>query len=157
MRKLAQLVLQALDNVLVVRGAKEELLLFLYLLEVHLLELFELPIVLVLVALLLGVDLVAELSDLLLEGAIGRDQLLQLIVLILEGLLQSREVLVSVFAGVHELFELELVLLGCLDLVDAELSDLLLPGHDLHLKVLDPLCHLLLVLLVKHVDLPTTQ
>lgn len=105
----------------------------------------------------MGFEFVAKLPDLILEGSVGRDELLKFIVLVLQGFLQPSEVLVSVLPRVHQLFQLKLVLLCRLDLVDAELSDLLLPGHDLHLEILDPFGHLLLVLLVQHVDLSRAQ
>lgn len=96
MRQLPYLILQLIHHILIRvisqgrcrRRRLIQLLLFIYLLRVQLLQLLELPVVFELVALLLVVELVVEVSHLVLESAVGARDLLELILSLLHLLLK---------------------------------------------------------------------
>ena len=91
--------------------------------------------------------------DLVLQTSIGIREPFELIVSLLEGLLLLLHLNFTLLLATQQLIHLYLVSLVDLNLINAELCDLLLLGHHQGLQFLDSLGLLLLKLLVKLVQL----
>ena len=94
--------------------------------------------------------------DLVLKASVGIREPFELIVSLLEGLLQFLHLNFTLLLATQQLIHLYLVSLVDLNLINAELCDLLLLGHHQSLQFLHSLSLLLLELLVELVQLAVT-